>query len=111
MKRRSFIKSAMTTAIGLGLTGRSSAYAEEVKSASTAKRTLGKTGFQVFPVVYGGIVSMNDGQEASNNYINWAIDRGVNYFDVAPLYGDAQEKLGHSLKNHRKKVYLACKSV
>lgn len=54
---------------------------------------------------------MNDGQEASNNYVNWALDRGVNYFDIAPLYGDAQEKLGISLKDKRKDIYLACKSA
>jgi len=74
-------------------------------------RPLGKTGFELFPVVYGGIVSMLDGQEASDRSVAWAIERGINYFDVAPQYGDAQEKLGNSLKPHRDKVYLACKTL
>ena len=39
------------------------------------------------------------------------MDRGVNYFDVAPSYGDAEEKLGLSLKPHRKDLFLACKTT
>ncbi len=74
-------------------------------------RTLGKTGYDVFPVVYGGVISMKDGQRASDRYVAWAVERGVNYFDVAPSYGDAEEKLGASLKPYRKNVYLACKTM
>ena len=74
-------------------------------------RALGNTEFNVSAVSYGGIVSMEDGQEASNRYVSWAIDQGINYFDVAPTYGDAQEKLGASLKPYRKDVYLACKTA
>lgn len=75
------------------------------------KRKLGRTGFEIAPVVYGGIVSRQDGQEASDKYAAWAIDRGINYFDVAPSYGDAQEKLGKSLLPYRKNIYLACKTT
>lgn len=74
------------------------------------KRKFGNTGFDITPVTYGGIVSMQDGQDASDKYVAWAIYRGINYFDVAPSYGDAQEKLGNSLKPYRKDIYLACKT-
>lgn len=74
-------------------------------------KELGKTGMMVFPVAYGGIVSMEDGQASSDYYVSWAVDRGVNYFDVAPTYGDAQEKLGNSLMSYRKNLYLACKTT
>ena len=75
------------------------------------KRVFGNTGYQVFPVAYGGIVSMSDGQLPSDGYVSWAVERGVNYFDVAPSYQDAEEKLGNSLKPYRKNVYLACKTA
>jgi hypothetical protein len=75
------------------------------------KRKFGNTGFEVTPVVFGGIVSMQDGQDASDKYVSWAIDRGINYFDVAPSYGDAQEKLGNSLLPYRKNIHLACKTM
>lgn len=73
-------------------------------------RKFGRTGFDISAVAYGGIVSMQDGQPASDRYVSWAIDRGINYFDVAPSYGDAQEKLGNSLKPYRRDVRLACKT-
>ena len=73
-------------------------------------RRFGRTGFDISAVSYGGIVSMDDGQSASDRYVSWAIDHGVNYFDVAPSYGDAQEKLGNSLVPYRNGVHLACKT-
>jgi predicted aldo/keto reductase-like oxidoreductase len=40
-----------------------------------------------------------------------AIDRGVNYFDVAPSYGNAEAMLGPALEPYRRKVFLACKTT
>ena len=114
MDKREFIKRTMVGAVALGSSGKilsSSANTKVVRKKGTIKRELGKTGFQVFPVVYGGIISMRDGQDASNNYVAWARDRGINYFDVAPTYGDAQEKLGLSIKPFRKEIFLACKTT
>lgn len=74
-------------------------------------RTLGQTGYQVSGVVYGGIISMDVPQQDSDHYVGWAIDRGINYFDVAPSYGNAEEQLGKSLKPYRKNIYLACKTL
>ena len=80
---------------------------------------LGNTGLTVSRVSYGGIVSAgfydnvaypSEGQDASDRYVAWAVDRGVNYFDVAPGYGNAQDQLGLSLEPYRKQVNLACKT-
>ena len=114
MDKREFIKRSMVGAIALGSANKiSSALKSElhIPQKRTIKRELGKTGFEVFPVVYGGIISMQDGQSASNNYVSWARDRGIIYFDVAPSYGDAQEKLGMSIKSFRKDIYLASKTT
>lgn len=82
-------------------------------------RELGNTGINISAVSYGGIVSAgfyggtdypSEGQEASDRYVSWAIDRGVNYFDVAPSYGNAQLQLGNSLIPYRDRIYLACKT-
>ena len=82
---------------------------------------FGKTGLKISAITYGGIVSTmgkyanytfpGNGQEASDNYVSYALDAGINYFDVAPGYGDAQEKLGNSLDGVRDKVILACKTA
>ena len=80
---------------------------------------LGKTDLIVSRVSYGGIVSAgfydhvsypSEGQEASDRYVAWAVDHGVDYFDVAPGYGNAQDQLGISLEPYRRKVSLACKT-
>jgi len=35
----------------------------------------------------------------------------VNYFDVAPFYGNAQRRLGPALRPYREKCFLACKTL
>ena len=74
------------------------------------KRRLGRTGFDVSPVVYGGIIHMNETQDQANQLVAYAIDKGINYFDVAPSYGDAESLMGPALTPFRKGVYLACKT-
>ncbi len=56
------------------------------------KRTLGKTNEQLSVIGFGGIIVMNESQENSNNFVAEAVDKGVNYFDIAPTYGNAQER-------------------
>lgn len=82
-------------------------------------REFGRTGIHISAVTYGGIVSAGnfggahcpqDDQQGSDHYVSWAIERGVNYFDVAPAYGDAQLQLGNSLKPYRNQIHLACKT-
>jgi len=75
------------------------------------KRTLGKTGYEIAPVAFGGIINTNETQADADRYVAYAIERGVNYFDVAPTYGNAEERLGAALKPYRKNVYLACKTA
>ncbi len=71
---------------------------------------LGRTGYGVSPVVYGAIINMSESKEEADRLVGHAIERGVNYFDVAPSYGDAQQVLGPALAPYRKDVYLACKT-
>jgi len=58
----------------------------------------------------GGIVLKGMQQAQANRLVAEAIERGVNYFDVAPSYGDAENKLGPALEPYRKNVFLACKT-
>lgn len=73
-------------------------------------RTLGRTGIKASVVAFGGIVVMGVEPKQASLAVSEAIDDGVNYFDVAPSYGDAQYKLGPALKPYRKDVFLACKT-
>ncbi len=53
---------------------------------------------------------MDAEQAAANRLVSEAVERGVNYFDVAPSYGNAEEKLGPALEPYRNGVFLACKT-
>jgi len=75
------------------------------------KRILGKTGEQLSIIGFGGIAVSGVEQSEADALVREAIDRGVNYFDVAPSYGNAQERLGPALEEFRKAVFLACKTT
>jgi len=62
-------------------------------------------------VGFGGIVVMGAEQSEANRRVREAYDRGVNYYDVAPSYGDAEERLGPALVGLRDDIFLACKTT
>ncbi len=78
-------------------------------------RELGKTGLKVSIVGFGasplgqefGAIDPAEGTRA----VHYAIERGINYFDVAPYYGRtlAETRLGEALVGRRDKVILATK--
>ncbi|MGE5569308.1 MAG: aldo/keto reductase [Rhodospirillales bacterium] len=71
-----------------------------------------RDGIQLSIIGFGGVVVMGMDQKDANRIVAEAFDRGVNYFDVAPSYGDgeAEIKLGEALRPFRKQVFLACKT-
>jgi len=74
------------------------------------KRVLGRTGESLSVVGFGGIVVTDETPASAAQLVARAIQRGVNYFDVAPSYGNAQERLGPALEPYRDSVFLACKT-
>jgi predicted aldo/keto reductase-like oxidoreductase len=113
MDRRDFLKKGTTAAAGLVAVdqlGEPLAKAEEGGNQKPIpRRKLGKTGEELSIVGFAGIVVMNNSQSFANNIVAEAVGRGINYFDVAPTYGDAQTRLGPALEPYRKNVFLACK--
>ncbi|MDA0836174.1 MAG: aldo/keto reductase [Planctomycetota bacterium] len=75
------------------------------------RRELGKTGRLLSAIGFGGIAVMNESPEFAADLVAEAIERGINYFDVAPSYGDAELKLGPALEPYRSDVFLACKTT
>jgi aryl-alcohol dehydrogenase-like predicted oxidoreductase len=61
----------------------------------------------------GGMLLVGMEQDQANSIVSESFEQGVNYFDVAPFYGDgeAEEKMGIALGPHRKRVFLACKTL
>ena len=108
MDRRDFLKTAAAVALSASL-------GPEIAQGDTKqlpKRMLGNTGEKLSIIGMGGIVVVGLQQEQANAIVKNAIDRGVNYFDVAPTYGngEAETRLGVALQGCRDNVFLACKT-
>jgi predicted aldo/keto reductase-like oxidoreductase len=73
-------------------------------------RAYGNTGQQLSIIAFAGIVVKEETAENSSRYVSWAIDQGINYFDVAPGYGNAQNMLGPALEQYRNDIFLSCKT-
>jgi len=78
--------------------------------AKLRQRKYGQTGVKLSIIGFGGIVVDGADQKHANRVVAEAFEKGVNYFDVSPTYGDAELKLGPALEPYRKKVFLACKT-
>jgi aryl-alcohol dehydrogenase-like predicted oxidoreductase len=82
-----------------------------VSAPKLPRRAYGDTGERLSIIGFGGIVVSGVEQEHANRVVAEAVEKGVNYFDVAPTYGDAEIKLGPALEPYRKDVFLACKTT
>jgi aryl-alcohol dehydrogenase-like predicted oxidoreductase len=115
MHRRDFLKKG-TAAAGLAASHKvlqplAKAAEPAMPSGSIPKRRLGKTGVDLSIIALGGIVVTDTEQSFANKIVAEAYERGINYFDVAPTYGNAQERLGPALEPYRKRAFLACKTA
>ncbi|TSA36028.1 MAG: aldo/keto reductase [Verrucomicrobiaceae bacterium] len=109
--RRGFLRTAALSTAALAI---EPSLCESVGLTSNAatlpRREFGKTGVQLSIIGMGGIVVKDADQDHANRIVSEFVERGVNYFDVAPSYGDAEDRLGPALDPHRKDVFLACKT-
>jgi len=111
MKRRDFIKTAAIAAPMLSLFPPDlSAIIRESVPGKIEKRSLGRTGEILSIIGFGGIVVRDASPEEASLRVRQAIDAGINYFDVAPSYGNAEVMLGPALEPYRKDIFLACKT-
>jgi len=120
MKRRSFLKIAGGVGAGIVapkavLYAAGSTANEAATSGTLPKRTLGRTGRKISIVGFPGLALIHHEQEECNKGLRKAFDQGVNYYDVAPAYGngDAEIKMGIGLEAARiprDKIFLACKT-
>lgn len=111
MKRRDFIRTTALAAPAVSLFPADlSGMVRKKGTVGIEKRALGRTGEMLSIIGFGGIVVMNATAEESSERVREAIEAGVNYFDVAPSYGNAELMLGPALEPYRKNVFLACKT-
>lgn len=113
MKRRSFLAAMGTVGTAAISTPATAAEPTAVQATGLPQRTLGRTGKKVSIVGFPGLALVHADQDASTEGIHKAFRRGVNYYDVAPAYGngDCEIKMGIGLQGLKRSDYfLACKT-
>ena len=112
LSRRGFLGAALTAIPAVGLFGKTPVVSQNEPSSGSGQtrikeyRTLGRTGFKVSDVSFGG------GPLNNANVLAAALDAGMNYIDTAEHYanGNSERAVGDALKGRdRKSVFLTTK--
>lgn len=74
------------------------------------KRRLGRIGHESSVLMYGAAALGEVDQDTADRSIQEALDAGINHFDVAASYGEAEERLGPWMARIRNEVFLATKT-
>ncbi|MCL4852760.1 MAG: aldo/keto reductase, partial [Bryobacteraceae bacterium] len=102
MRRRNFLSSSLAGGLMFN-----------AAAATSIPKRAYRDGVNLSVIGFGGIVVVGHDQPDANRIVAESVDRGINYFDVAPTYGDgeAEQKLGPALEPFRKNAFLACKTT
>jgi aryl-alcohol dehydrogenase-like predicted oxidoreductase len=74
------------------------------------KRRLGRLEHQSSVLIYGAAALGDVAQDVADRSIQEALDGGINHFDVAASYGDAELRLGPWMSDIRAQIFLATKT-
>jgi len=76
------------------------------------RRRLGRTGLEVSIVVFGGAAFIGGAsRREADRAIEKALEYGVNYFDIAPTYGESEVLVRPWVQKYRDKIFVACKTL
>jgi aryl-alcohol dehydrogenase-like predicted oxidoreductase len=73
-------------------------------------RRLGRLEHQSSVIIYGAAMLSRVTQDVADQSIQEALDGGINHFDVAASYGDAELRLGPWMPRIRDQIFLATKT-
>ena len=74
------------------------------------QRRLGRLGHQSSVLIYGAAALGEVDQDTADASVQLALDAGINHFDVAASYGDAELRLGPWMPRIRDRIFLATKT-
>jgi predicted aldo/keto reductase-like oxidoreductase len=73
-------------------------------------RSMKRLGFDSSVVMFGGAKLGEASQEEADQSIAFAIEHGINHFDMAASYGDSEIRLGPWMGRIRQQIFLASKT-
>lgn len=106
INRRDFLKTMAVTAASAA----AAKAAVPSTNAPAIPRRDYRPGIPVSIVGFPGLVLRRFDQEGANKLVAQAVERGCTYFDVAPAYGNSEERMGPALETYRKNIFLSCKT-
>ncbi len=112
MKRSDFLRLLTLGGVATALARAKGRGMNMVSEVTVPQRTY--KGNQKLSVIgFGGILCLGKSLQEVSELVAEVHGRGINYFDVAPSYGngEAEEKLGPALEPYRSTVFLACKTM
>ena len=74
------------------------------------QRRLGRLGHQSSVLIYGAAALGEVDQDTADASVQLALEAGINHFDVAASYGDAELRLGPWMGRIRDRIFLATKT-
>jgi predicted aldo/keto reductase-like oxidoreductase len=74
------------------------------------QRRLGRLVHESSVLIYGAAALAEVDQDTADASIQLALDAGINHFDVAASYGDAELRLGPWMPDIRDRIFLATKT-
>lgn len=74
-------------------------------------RRFGRTGHASTVAIFGAFALSNLEQDLADEVMEEIIAAGVNHIDVAPTYGNAEERLGPWMARERDRFFLGCKTM
>jgi aryl-alcohol dehydrogenase-like predicted oxidoreductase len=73
-------------------------------------RRFGRTGHMSTVAIFGGAAFSKITQEDADQVIEQVIEAGINHIDIAPSYGQAEERVGPWMPRERQRFFLGCKT-
>lgn len=93
LTRRSFVGASAGAAATVALPLKAAEEGEyRNRQSNMTYRRLGRTGLMVSSIGMGG----DDIRPDNNDFVLWAVDMGLNYFDTAPNYGNGLSEKGYA---------------
>jgi len=75
-----------------------------------SKQPFGRTGHTSTRVIFGGYALSKATQAEADRTLDVLLEYGVNHIDTAPMYGNAEKRIGSWMAQHRDDFFLATKT-
>jgi aryl-alcohol dehydrogenase-like predicted oxidoreductase len=84
---------------------------KELQEKNMETRRFGRTGHMSTIAIFGGAAFWEISQADADKVMEQVIEAGVNHIDIAPSYGQAEERVGPWMPRERNRFFLGCKTM